>query len=132
MATLHFKNATVYLQGSGTAAVALAEAADVTLDVDFDTDPDPAFGDTWETRLKGLLRFGGSMGGNFDTAQAGNALWEGSIATAARAFYMYPDRATATRYYYGNIWPKLSVTGSIGGRGTFSGSFEGDGQLAIN
>lgn len=131
LATLHFKSAVIYLQGSGAAATLVTEAAEVSLDVDFDTDPDPAFGDTWETRLKGLMRFSGSIGGNFDTAQAANSLWEAAIATTSRKLYIYPTSATTTNYYYGNCFPKLGISGSTGGRGTFTASFEGDGQLAV-
>ena len=42
---------------------------------------------------------------------------------------MYPDRATATNYYYGSIWPKLSVALPIGlAKATVA--FQGEGQLA--
>lgn len=121
----------MYLQGSGAAAIQITEAAEWTLEVDFDTVPDPAFGDTWETKLKGLLRFSGSLAGNFDTAQSGNAVWEAVIATTSRKLYLYPDASTTGRYYYGNIWPKLSVDMSVTSKGSFSGAFEGDGQLGL-
>jgi hypothetical protein len=115
--------------GTG-AAVKITEAADWTIDVDFDKDPDPALGDTWETRLKGLLRFTGSFAGNFDDAQ--DDLWDATVATTVSKFYLYPDSGTATRYYYGNIWPQVSVAGGVAGKETFTVAFEGDGQLAKN
>lgn len=135
MATLHFLNAIMYLQGSGTEAIEISETNDISIDIDFDEDPDPAFGDVWESKLKGLLRFSGSMAGNYDTAQAGNALWHAVITSgqsAHRKWYMYPTRATTTSYYYGNIFPKLSIRGGTGGKGAFSGAFSSAGQLAIN
>jgi len=116
----------------GGAAVQITEAAEVNLDVDFAEDPDPAFGDTWETRLKGLLRFSGSFGGNYDTAQAGNTLWLAAILDGAVNWYMYPTAATTTAYYYGSIFPKVSVRGSTGSRGTFTAAFTGNGALSIN
>ncbi len=129
MATLHTKNAIVYLQGTGAEAITLTEAGDVTIDIDYDTEPDTAFGDTWETRLQGIKRWSGTIAGNFDTAQAD--LFDAvSGATAARKMYVYPDRATSSNYYYGSVWPRLSATLPFG-VAKFSATFEGDGELAL-
>ena len=125
--TLHGKNAMFYL---GSPAETISEAAEYSIDLDFDTDPDPALGDTWETRLKGLSRFSGAVSGNFDGDQ--DTLWDSAIATTAQSFYLYPDRTVTTKYYYGNIWPKLSIAGGTGGKITFSCSFEGNGALSKN
>jgi len=131
VATLHGRNAVVYLQGSGANAVVITEAAEFSIDGDSDLEPDPAFGDTWETKLKGLMRFSGSITANYDTAQGGNALWQAFVASTSRKMYLYPDRSVTTQYYYGNVYPKLGVGVPIG-RATATVSFEGDGQLAIN
>jgi len=109
--------------------VTLTEAGDVSIDIDYDLEADSAFGDTWETKLKGLLRYSGSIAGNFDTAQS--LLFDAIGQTSARKMYVYPDRATSGRYYYGTVWPKLSTTLPIG-LAKFSASFNGDGQLALN
>lgn len=128
MATLHGKNAIVYLGATPSgAAVALTEAAEWKIDIDFDEDPDPAFGDTWETRLKGLLRFSGSMSGNMDTAQS--LAFDAATTTGSVKWYLYPDRATVARFYSGLIFPKLSVNVPISGKATFSGGFTGDGAI---
>lgn len=128
MATLHGKGSVLYM-GDGTGeAVPITEAAEWSIDVDFDEDPDPALGDSWETRLKGLLRYSGSFNGNYDDAQ--DTLWDAAVAAASCKFYLYPASATATRYYYGRVWPKVGVAGGVGGKETFSVSFMGDGQLA--
>ena len=129
MATIHTKNAIVYLQGSGSEAVLLTEAGDVNIDIDYDLEADSAFGDTWETKLKGLLRWSGSIGGNFDTAQS--LLFDAIGQSSARKMYVYPDRATSGRYYYGTVWPKLSAT-LPRGVAKFATSFDGDSQLALN
>lgn len=123
------KNAIVYL-GTGGVATTLTEAGEWTLDVDFDEEEDTAFGDTWETQLKGILRASGTLAGNLDTAQAN--VFAAATATISVTLYLYPDRATTARYYYGNIWPKLSVNVPKGGVAKFSGSFKVDGQLAQN
>lgn len=89
---------------------------------------DSAFGDTWKTSLKGLMQFKGSMKGNMDTAQS--IPFDAATTTGSVRWYLYPDRATAARFYSGLIFPKLSVTVPLSGRATFSGSFTGDGALA--
>ena len=129
MATIHAKNAIVYLQGSGSEAVALTEAGDVSIDIDYDLEADAAFGDTWKTNLKGLIGWSGSIAGNFDTAQS--LLFDAISQTSARKMYAYPDRSTTGRYYYGTVWPKLGTSLPIG-VGKFTSSFTGDGQLALN
>ncbi len=130
MATLHGKNAIVYLQGSGAAAITLTEAADWTLDVDFATDQDNSYGDTWETHLQGLRNYKGTVAGNFDTAQS--IIFDAITAVSTpRNLYLYPDRATSARYYYGTVWPKLSQTMPMA-TAKFSMAFIGDGVLALN
>jgi hypothetical protein len=128
LATIHTKDAIVYLQGSGAAAVPLTEAAEVSIDIDYDTEPDTAFGDTWETRLKGINRWSGTISGNYDNAQA--LLFEAIGQDAARALYVYADRDVSSLYYYGTIWPRVSPSLPFG-VAKFTASFEGDGQLAV-
>ena len=125
--TFHGRNGMFYV---GAPAEIISEAAEYTIDQDFDTDPDPALGDGWETRLKGLQRFSGAVSGNFDGDQ--DTIWDSSVATTVQNFYLYPDRTVTTKYYYGNIWPKISLAGGVGGRITFNCTFEGSGQLAKN
>ena len=130
MATLHGKNSVLYMSPGTGDAVKISEAVEWSIDIDFDEDPDPALGDSWETRLKGLLRFSGAFSGNYDDAQ--QTLWSAAIASGSAKFYLYPTTAATTKYYYGNIWPKVSVAGAVGGKETFAVTFTGDGQLAVN
>jgi hypothetical protein len=129
LATIHGKNAIIYLQGSGSDAVALVEANEFTIDIDFDTEPDTAFGDSWETNLRGIARWSGTIMGNHDTAQ--QLMFDGISAASSRKAYFYPDRAVAARYYYGTIWPRLSDNIPFG-VGKFTSNFQGDGELAVN
>lgn len=127
MSTLHGKNAAVYLRGGGSEAEVISEAAEWSIDMDFDLDPDPAFGDTWETALQGIRRWSGSVSGNYDNAA--EVPYDAFAATEPRKFYLYPDRANTAQYYYGTCWAKLSVTGGTGGKATFAGALQGDGEL---
>lgn len=126
---IHGLGAIVYLAPGTGAAVEITEAGEFTIDVDYDTAALFAFGETWETVLKGISRWSGTMSGNYDEAQI--TAWSAAIGTAASAWYLYPAKATATNYYYGSIWPKLSVTVPSTGGATFSCSFQGDGALSL-
>lgn len=132
MSTLHGKGSVLYMNdgNSANAAVQISETAEWTIDVDFDEAEDPALGDSWKTRLKGLLDFSGSFSGNFDDAQ--DTLWDAHVSSTNAKFYLYPDSTQTGRYYYGNIWPKVSVDGSVTGKENFSVTFNGNGQLAKN
>lgn len=128
MATLFGRNAVVYLQGSGSDAIVLTEAAEWHISLDFESGDDGALGDTWVTMLKGRMKWSGSINGNLDTAS--NQVFDAVTATSSRKIYLYPDRATTGAYYYGTCYPKLSVDVTLSGVTKFSGSVEGDGQLA--
>ena len=130
--TIHGKNAVLYMGATGVAAAErITEAADFTIDTDRDLDPDPALGDEWETKLKGLKRFSGSFNGNFDDAQK-DIFDAVEVEDASVPFYLYPASSQPLRYYFGNIFPVVSITGGVGARVTFAVTFEGDGQLFTN
>lgn len=118
----------VYLQGSGAAATKLGEAREWTIDIDRELAEDTAMGDTWRTQLKGVQSWSGSVAGNFDTAET--SPFDAALATTVKSFYLYPSAAAYTSYYYGSVWPTLSVRGGLGAIVSFDLSFEGDGQLA--
>jgi len=128
LATLHLKNAILYM-GTTTAAV-VTEATEVHFSIDADRVDDSAFGDTWETRLKGPLKYTGSFSGNFDTASSD--LFDIAVSATICKLYAYPDRAAMTQYYYGTVWPNLTIDMVRTDKGNISGDFEGSGQLAKN
>lgn len=130
MATLHGRNAVVYLQGSGSDAIVLTEAAEWHISLDSELADDGAFGDTWLTQVKGRMSWNGSLNGNLDTAQS--LVFDAATASSSRKIYLYPDRSSTGRYYYGTCYPKLTVDVTLTGVAKFSGSIEGDGQIALN
>jgi hypothetical protein len=130
MARIHGKNGTVYLQGAGAAAILLSQATDWEIDIDYDTADVPVLGDLWNSKVKGIAKFSGSLSGSYDTGQT--LAFDAATQATSRSFYIYPDRSQATRYYYGFCWPKLNVKGGVGDAVTFDASFDGDGQLAAN
>lgn len=129
MSTLHGKGGMVYLQGSGAAATKLGEVREWSIDIDKELAEDTAMGDTWRSQLAGIVSWSGSIDGNLDTAET--SPFDAAIASSVKAWYLYPNAAAPTLYYYGSIWPTLSVSGGLGGIVSFSLSFEGDGALSI-
>lgn len=128
MATWHGKGGMVYLQGSGSTATKLGDAREWTIDIDRELDEDNALGDTWRTQLSGMLSWTGSVEGNCDNAET--SPFDAATATSTRALYLYYLAGTVARYYYGSVWPKLSVTSGVSGTARYSLDFDGDGQLA--
>ena len=113
MATLSARNAIVYLQGSGSDAVTLTEAGDVQITLDYELIDDTCFGDLgWQTNMQGLKNWNGTVTANFDTTQ--QLLMHAYEADAVRKMYVYPERTAATKYYYGSVWPKLSISLPLG------------------
>jgi len=120
----------VYLQGSGAAATKLGETREWSFDIDKPLSEDGAMGDTWESKQVGILSWSGSAGGNLDTAET--SPFDAAVAVTAKALYLYPSDADATKYYYGSVWPRLSVSASKDDIIRFSLSFDGDGALSAN
>lgn len=130
MATFHGNSGMLYLQGSGSNATKLGEVKKWSITIDRDLSPDDAMGDTWATQLSGLLKWSMSADYNADTAET--SPFDAATATATKKVYLYPVASTVTSYYYGTIWPKMSI--DVDKSGTASGTLtgDGDGQLAKN
>lgn len=118
----------VYLQGSGAAATKLGEARTWSIDIDRAVDEDNALEDTWVTQTGGFLSWSITVEGNLDTAET--SPFDAATATAVKNLYLYPQASVAARYYYGTIWPRLSVNAGVGGTARFTLTGTGDGQLA--
>jgi hypothetical protein len=132
MATIHGKRGRVLIQGPGAEAEQLSEAADWSIDMDATLDEDPALGDDWTTAVKGLKNWSGSLTGNYDTTS--NLAFDAfSNSDTPRKIYIYPDFTNRpTAYYYGSCWPRVSVSGGVSSKVTFSGDITGDGPVSKN
>ncbi len=128
MATFHGLGGMLYLQGSGAAATKLGECKKWSISVDRALSEDDAMGDTWATNLSGLLKWSMSVDYNADLAET--SPFDAATATSSKAVYLYPVAGTVTAYYYGSIWPKMTVDVDKGSTASGSLTGEGDGQLA--
>ena len=127
---IHGKNAVIYL-GTGGAASEVSEVNDYSLETDFDDDDTTELGNTWKTFVRGTNGWTGAINGNFDTAS--KQLWDASNATSPVNFYLYPDRAASTRYYYGTCWVRLgtAISGGVAAKAKTAVALKGDGELAV-
>lgn len=130
MATIHGRGGMVYAQGSGANATKLGEARSWAFNIDRELNEDNALGDSWRTQLLGIMSWSGSIEGNLDTAET--SPFDAATATSTKKLYLYPDATVTARYYYGTVWPRLSVDSPLADVARFTLDFEGDGQLAAN
>jgi hypothetical protein len=101
MATAASTNAQLYL--GVTNASPISETFDLSIEVTTDSAEDNAHGDTWRTFIPTLSSFEISIGQHLDFAAGGGQLIAWAIARTTLKFYLYPDRNTATVYWYGTI-----------------------------
>ena len=130
MATLHFRDARIYLAATSAAqAVAITEARSFDLTVDGpDLEEDSAFGDTWKTHLAGLIGWSVSFETNWDTAQT--TVFDAATQIQGPVkWYGYPAQTVAARFYSGLAWVKFSSSGGIAAVGRVSVDLKGDGAL---
>ena len=133
MANIHGKNAIVYLgDGAGGAAISISEQNTYSIESDFELAETSELGDTWKSNVKGLMSWTASMEGNFNTAS--NQLFTAATGAQTANFYLYPDVASTSRYYYGTCWVKLGtvIAGGTGDKASAAVELIGDGALSKN
>jgi predicted secreted protein len=122
MARIAGRNGAMYVNlTSGGTAEPVAFLNHWTLNFAVDTIDVTAFGDTNKVKVAGLPDASGSYSGFFDnaTAQTYTAATDG----VARKMYLYPDRTTATTYWFGTATLDMSIDASVDGAVTISGNF---------
>lgn len=100
MATVHGKNAAVYL-GTNT-ATAIGETNEISISFGADYAEDSAHGDTNKSYKPGLFDFEGSIAGMYDIAD--DTLLTAALAGTQQKFYFYPNRANRYQYFYGDVF----------------------------
>jgi len=102
MATIAGKDAILYL--GSTNASAITETFDLSIETSTDTAEDTAHGDSWRTFIPTLSTFDMTIGKHYDNAAGGGQLQSWVISRTSLKFYLYPDRATSTIYWYGTCY----------------------------
>lgn len=110
MATVHGKNASIYL-GTST-ATPISETTDISINFGADYAEDSAHGDTNKSYKPGLFDFEGSISGHYDTAS--DTLLTAALAGTQQKMYFYPNRSTTLQYFYGDVFVTLDdLTASL-------------------
>lgn len=134
MTTIAGAGGMVYLQGSGSTAVKIGEARTWRINLDAEYEDTTEFGDVldgaaWVTLEIAALRWHGLIEGNLDTGTV--TPFDAVTARSPRKLYLYTGQVSLGNYYYGTIWPRLSVENPLRGPARFELDFDGNGQLAI-
>lgn len=94
-------NAQIYL--GVTNASPIDETVDLSIETSTDTAEDTAHGDVWRTFIPTLSTFDLSIKRHVDMGAGGGAIQAWAIARTVLKYYLYPDRATTTIYWYGTV-----------------------------
>ena len=112
MARLHGRNGILYAAiASGAAASPVAYLSDWTVNFTVDKVEVTAMGDKTKTYVAGLPDAQGDFSGWYDdaTSQTYIAATDG----VARNFYLYPNVAEPTQYFFGTVLPDFSADGGV-------------------
>lgn len=129
MSRLHGRNAILYLQGSGNEAEVFSNASSYQIDVDFDTVDVSQLGDDWAKTIRGQAKWSGSFEGAYETGS--RLAWDAMMANTERKFYLYPNKAAMTQYYYGTCWATCGIKGGVSAAVTYSAKLTGVDAIGI-
>lgn len=72
-----------------------------------------AFGDTTKAYVAGIADASGEFSGFYDDASAQTLT--AALDGLARKFYLYPNTNLTTQYFFGTIFPDMSINATLGG-----------------
>jgi len=122
VARIHGRNGRVYLAiASGGTAEPIAFLSSWTISFASEKIDVTAFGDANRVYVAGLPDASGEFSGFYDdaTAQTYTAATDG----VKRKFYLYPSTSLSTQYWFGEIFPDLSVNANVAGAAEISSSW---------
>lgn len=123
MASYHGKNGLIYISG-----VEFAGANTWSLNISTESAEVPRLGQTFKERVAGQNDCSGNVTG-WDQGTA-DPVADAALARLPVALLLYPDRATLTRYFSGNVIFGMSSGGGTGAAVSEDGDFAGAGTLS--
>lgn len=111
--------------GSGAASL-VASVTAFTLDMATDKVETTAFGDLNKTYVQGLKDVKGTISAFWEDSQ--DVLFDASDSTDGVKLYLYPASTAATKYFYGPAWLDASISVSVSGAVSMTGSFVANGS----
>jgi len=122
VAVYHGSTGRVLMSPDGTAAASeAARLTDWSLDMQTDTVEITSLGDTNKTFIQGLPNLSGSISGFWDSGI--DLLFKARKSKTGYKMYIYPSWDVQAKYFYGEAWLSLSLTGSVGDAVKISGNF---------
>ncbi|HEU4422065.1 MAG TPA: hypothetical protein VFR67_05935 [Pilimelia sp.] len=123
MARIHGRRGRIYLGIADESATATPLPFIATWSMSFATDKQDvtAMEDSNKVYVAGLPDASGEFSGFFDDASA--QTYTAATDGLPRKFYLYPDRNTATTYFWGTILPDMSINGGVDGAVQISASW---------
>jgi len=122
MSRKHGRNGRILIAlTSGGVAEPLTFVAQWGLDFSTPTTDVTAMGDANQTFLAGLPASGGDFSGFWDDASV--QTYTAATDGIARKFYLYPDFAVTTIYWFGTVLPDVKYTSSVSGAIGISGKW---------
>jgi len=114
MARIAGRNAAIYV-GATTSAQASPLTYQNTWSMSFEVEKIDvtAFGDTTKAYVAGIADASGEFSGFYDDA-SGQTL-AAALDGLSRKFYLYPNTNTATQYFFGTIFPDMSINAAVAG-----------------
>ena len=114
MARIAGRNAAIYV-GATTSAQASPLTFQNTWSMSFEVEKIDvtAFGETTKAYVAGIADASGEFAGFYDDASAQTLT--AALDGLARKFYLYPNTNTATQYFFGTIFPDMSINAAVAG-----------------
>lgn len=114
MARIAGRNAAIYV-GTTTSAQASLLTYQNSWSMSFEVEKIDvtAFGDTTKAYVAGIADAMGEFSGFYDDA-SGQTL-AAALDGLSRKFYLYPNTNTASQYFFGTIFPDMSINAAVAG-----------------
>lgn len=127
MAKVHGQAGAIYISTTGTnAAVQQCDLSAWSLNLTSDTAEVTSFCDTNKTYVKGKKDLKGSFSGFYDNAD--DAIFTAADSVDGVKIYLYPDKNTPAKFWYGPAWLNASIAVGVSGPVTISGDFMANGS----
>lgn len=122
MAKIAGRNAAIYV-GTTTSAQASPLTYQNSWSMSFETEKIDvtSFGNTTKEYVAGIADASGEFSGFYDDASSQTLT--AAIDGLSRKFYLYPNTNTATQYFFGTIFPDMSVNADVDGAVEVSASW---------
>ena len=129
MARLAGRNGRIYLAlASGGVAQPVAYQASWSLNFTSNKIDVTAMGDSNKTYVAGLADAQGQFAGFYDDASV--QTYTAATDGVARAFYLYPTTANNSQYFFGTIFPDMTIDSTVDGAIAVSASWAAASTIA--